>query len=436
MFMNRKHWMTVAATVVLSSSLLAGCGGATNNTASPPANQSGNQTSGQAATDPTATITFYEAMPGALGKELQSLTDTFQSQHPTIKVQLIFNGSYTTQQQKLTAAIAARKPPTIAQVQETWETEYYNNGLLQPLGALLPQSTVNDLMPIWKDDNSYGGKLVSAPFNKSAYVLYYNTDDFAKAGITSPTTTWNQLEQDAIDLTNKAGVPGLGIQANWYTFEMLLNQAGGKVLTSDEKQAAFNDAAGQSALSFMNKLVKQDKAATVIGQNAYLSDGFNTNQYAMDLDSTAAMSFITNKNTHWKVAPLPQGTQAAVPTAGTNIVLFKSASADEQRAAVEYINFLISKENTIQWAEKTGYLPVRQSALTDPSWQQFISANPNAGVAPAEMAHAYFSPRLAALNSGMTDATTQLGNFINGNQPLSQTLKNMADAINQALAGQ
>lgn len=372
-------------------------------------------------------------MSGHLGKTLQKMTDDFHQQHPNITVKLIFNGSYSTQQQKLTAAIAAHKEPTIAQVEETWETEYSNSGKLQPLGPLLDPSIVSDLMPIWKADNSYNGQLVSAPFNKSAYVLYYNTDDFAKAGITTPPTNWTQLEQDAKLLTQKAGVPGLGIQANWYTFDMLLNQAGGSVLNSDQTKAAFNDQAGKDALSFMQRLVKE-KAATVIGQNAYLSDGFNTNQYAMDLDTVAAMSYINNPKTHWKVAPLPVGKKAAVPTAGTNIALFKSATPAQQKAAAEYINFLISKPETIYWAEQTGYLPVLQSALTDPEWKSWISKNPNQAVAPQEMSNAYFSPRLAALNSGMKNAGTQVANCLNSGQKVSDSLNKMETAINKALS--
>lgn len=441
--MKRKHWMATAVTVVLSGSVLAGCGGAgststsNNSSNSSNSNSTSNQPSGQTASNSKpVTITFYEAMSGQLGTELKSLTDAFQVQNPNVTVKLIFNGSYTTQQQKLTAAIASHTEPTIAQVQETWETEYFNNGKLQPLGPLLDPTLVSDLMPIWKDDNSYNGTLVSAPFNKSAYVLYYNTDDFQKAGITTPPTTWNELEKDAILLSQKTGVPGLGMQANWYTFEMLLHQAGGTDLNSAQTKAAFNNAAGKSALSFMRKLVIDDKAATVIGQNAYLSDGFNTNEYAMDLDTVAAMSFITNPKTHWKVASLPKGTQDAVPTSGTNIVLFKSASQPEQQAAAKYINFLISKDNTIKWAESTGYLPVLQSALTDPAWKTFIAAHPNQGIAPADMANAYFSPRVAALGSGMTAATTQIGNALAGQQSVTDTLNKMEAAMNQALAGQ
>ncbi|WP_035462139.1 ABC transporter substrate-binding protein [Alicyclobacillus macrosporangiidus] len=425
----KKRWFATGATMVLGTALVSGCGGqAPGNAANTPGNAAaGTAPAGQ------VTITFYEAMPGALGDELKKLTDQFQQQNPNIKVELVYNGSYTTQKQKLTAAIAAHKPPTIAQVQETWETEYYNNGLLQPVQDLLPKETVDDLIQIWKDDNSYDGKLVSVPFNKSAYVLFYNPDDFAKAGITQPPATWDELEKDAIQITKATGIPGLAFQGSYYTFEMLLRQAGGKVLTDDQKQAAFGDDAGKKALSFMRKLVIDDKAATAIGGNAYLSDGFNTHKYAMDLDSTASMSFI--KNVKFKVAPLPGDVQKAVPTAGTNIVLFKDATPEQQQAAAKYLDFLISKENTIEWAKATGYLPVRKSALDDPAWKAVVSQNPNLGVAPGELDNAYFSPRLAELYSGQNNVSTQIGNMLAGKQSVDDTLKKSVDAINQALAG-
>ncbi|OOR15093.1 extracellular solute-binding protein, partial [Bacillus cereus] len=105
-----------------------------------------------------------------------------------------------------------------------------------------------------------------------------------------------------------------------------------------------------------------ERAAKVIGANEYLSDGFNTNEYAMDLDTVAAMSFINNPNLHWKVAPLPKGVTYAVPTAGLNLVIFNAATSAQKAAAAKYLNFLISVPSTIEWAEQTGYLPVRQSA--------------------------------------------------------------------------
>ncbi|GGJ10792.1 ABC transporter substrate-binding protein [Alicyclobacillus cellulosilyticus] len=379
------------------------------------------------------TITFYEAMAAALGKELAKLTDQFEQTHPNIKVNLVVAPTYAALQQKLTAAIAAGTPPTIAQVQDTWEQQFIDDGLLVPLGNLLPKNVIADIPQVWIDDNTFNGKLYSVPFNRSDYVLYYNLDDFRQAGIQHPPRTWAELEADAKKLT-KNGTYGLGLQANYYTFEMFLRQAGGRDLDA-RNRAAFNDAAGKAALSFMVRLVQTDKAATVIGANAYLSDGFNTNAYAMDLDTVASMTYLTNPNLHYGVAPLPRGKVMAVPTGGTNLALFKSATSAERQAALTYIQYLISPKSTIDWAENTGYLPVRKSALNDPAWKKFIASHPKQAVGPNELPYAFFAPRLANFGAGMTNASTHIANAVAGSEPIDAALANMAKAIDDALAG-
>lgn len=373
-------------------------------------------------------------MGSALGTELQKLTNEFEAKYPNVKVNLVYEGSYTTLQEKLTAAIAAHTAPTLAQVEDTWETAYYQDKLLYPVQNLLSKSTINDLMPVWRNDNTYNGTLVSAPFNKSDYVLFYNIDDLKKAGISTPPKTWTELEQDAIKL-KKAGEPTFGMQANYYTFEMLLMQAGGQILNKNNTKAAFDSAAGKKALEFMYKLANTDKAATVINADAYLSDGFNTNEYAMDIDTVAAESYITNKDVHFMTAPLPKGVKAAVPTAGTNIVVFNSATAAQKQAAGEYLNFLLSDASTVNWSEATGYLPVRTSAIKDPAWNKYIQKHPIEAAGPSELTNAYVSPRIASLGSAETEETTQIGNYIAGKQDVNTTLTNMANEVNQALAG-
>jgi len=423
--MKRKSTWMLAVALGASVVSLVGCGSSQSTS-----NSGNNSTGGSGSSSSPVTITFYESMGGDLGKVLTSMTNEFEKQYPNIKVQFVYSGSYTTLQQKITAAVAAGQPPTMAQVQEPWETEYYQNGALVPLQNLLPASTINDLIPIWKQDNSYDGKLISAPFNKSDYVLYYNTTLFGKAGIKTPPTTWNQLLQDAQTITQKTGTPGFGFQPNYYTFDMFLHQAGGTTLTADEKQAAFNNASGLNALKFMQNLVKS-KAGTIVSANSYLSDGFNSGNYAMDLDTVAALTYITHAK--FKIAPLPADVQQAVPTTGTNLVVFSKASTDEQKAAATYINWLISDKNTINWAEKTGYLPVTESALTSSAWKTFAQSHPNEAVGPSELPNGYFDVRLASMSSASTEITTFIGDFLNGQGTAQSTLTQCVNEVNKAV---
>lgn len=424
--MRKKSALLMAVVLGASAVTLVGCG------SSQGASNSGNSSAGgSGSSSGPVTITFDEAMSGQLGTVLKTMTDQFEKQYPNIKVQFVYSGSYTTLQQKITASVAAGQPPTMAQVQEPWETEYYQNNLLTPLQNLLPASTINDLIPIWKQDSSYNGKLISAPFNKSDYVMYYNTTLLGKAGIKTPPTNWNQLLQDAKIVTQKTGVPGLGFQPNYYTFDMFVWQAGGQTLTSNQKQAGFNNASGLDALNYMQSLVKQ-KAATIVSANSYLSDGFNAADYAMDLDTVAAQTYITHPK--FKIAPLPSDIKNEVPTTGTNLVVFNKATQAQQKAAATYINWLISDKNTIYWAEKTGYLPVRESALNSSTWKTYAASHPSQGVGASELSHGYFDVRLASMSSASTEITTDIGDFLNGQGTAKSTLAECVSEVNKAVS--
>jgi multiple sugar transport system substrate-binding protein len=47
----------------------------------------------------------------------------------------------------------------------------------------------------------YGGVQCAMPFTADSYGLYYNTDMFEKAGVTSPPTTWSEMTADVKKLT-------------------------------------------------------------------------------------------------------------------------------------------------------------------------------------------------------------------------------------------
>ncbi|MCL6443262.1 MAG: hypothetical protein K6T83_07385 [Alicyclobacillus sp.] len=73
---------------------------------------------------------------------------------------------------------------------------------------------------------------------------------------------------------------------------------------------------------------------------------------------------------------------------------------------------MLSVQGTIQWAEHTGYLPVRQSALTNKAWFAYVKKHPIQSVSPTEMKNAYFSPRVATMGSGITEVDTQVANML------------------------
>ena len=70
------------------------------------------------------------------------------------------------------------------------------------------------------------------------------------------------------------------------------------------------------------------------------------------------------KDFKWGTMPLPSYKgKKATELAGNDIVLFKSASTDQQKGAWAFMKFLLSEKETSKWAQLTGYVPLRKSAV-------------------------------------------------------------------------
>ncbi len=96
--------------------------------------------------------------------------------------------------------------------------------------------------------------------------------------------------------------------------------------------------------------------------------------------------------------------------------------------------YLTSTAATIQWAEQTGYLPVRQSALDDAGYQAFLDT-PTAAqkyVAMAEKAafeevdYMYYDPAFVGSSNARDEMNLLVGNILFGGQT-------PADALSDAL---
>jgi len=157
----------------------------------------------------TVNISFMEAMASGTQKpSLDLLTKRFERLHPNINVTLIAEPNYGILLQKEQAAVAAGQPPTIGQAYENWAASFANSKAIIPLTGYVnnkqigvkPADQKQIWKGVWKDLFLPDGKIWMWPFNKSDYVMYYNADKLAKAGLQVP-KTWVQFATVAKALT-------------------------------------------------------------------------------------------------------------------------------------------------------------------------------------------------------------------------------------------
>jgi ABC-type glycerol-3-phosphate transport system substrate-binding protein len=392
-----------------------------------------------AANEPV-TIEFWHAMSSGHQPNLQALIDGFQAENPYITVTLTYQGSYSSLQGKINAAVAAGNLPTIAQVYENWVTPIQS--ILYPIGPHMTMMEVGDIIDGLVPSNTYNGVLTTVPFNKSIMVLYYNT-----TLVPTPPTTWAEFYDLAKTLTVDTDGDGtidrygtaLRPAANPEQFLTFLDQAGGSILNADWTDVAVNDAAGMAAIQYCGSLIPYTYVTS-----EYISD--HMGQVAMFLDTSAGYNYNKKGAENLQapytpytigVAMLPVGpvTQGSM-IQGTNLAVFDvpNQTQAQKDAAVLLARFLLRAENTVFWAIKSGYQPVTKSAYEQQTWIDFVAANPYQQAMSAQMLLGFSQIVHPNYGDMRTILSTKFDEIMRGATGALDGLNSMAEEIEPLLS--
>jgi multiple sugar transport system substrate-binding protein len=192
--------------VVLLVAVLASACSASTATSSPPASAAAATAAATAA--PTAAPTVNLVLRYCWGGEeevraMESVIKAWNDANPTIQVRGV-SGDVKTDE--IAAAVAGGNPPDMAiMCDNSAIAGFAHDGVIMNMDDLLTQigADKSDIIPASLDWVSYQGKLYGLPFGEDAWALYWNKDEFAKAGLDpeKPPTTPDELWADAKALT-------------------------------------------------------------------------------------------------------------------------------------------------------------------------------------------------------------------------------------------
>jgi len=379
-------------------------------------------------------VTFWHAMGGPLGKTLDSLILEFNKEHFDIRIDPVSMGNYQALSQKLMAAVAAKKPPVISQVFESWTDQLIRAYALTPLEDLLTAEgrieLENDLYPVFVEDNTYSGKLVTLPFNKSVPAYFYNKTVFSEVGIEGFPESWDKFVEIGKKLTRDKNGDGIAdtyataFPMSTWMFETLLYQNGGRLLSDKNRKSVFNKIEGIDALKFQLSILNKYKIGYLTTGYQH-QDDFIAGKVAAISGSIVSHSFIISSKPEFEIgiAAVPKGQKNAVLISGTNIALFDGALDKQKKAAVEFINWFLSPEIQAQWSYGTGYVPVRISSLQRPLMKKRMQELPGLESVFAQLNYAYTEPRIAAWLAGRQILGTE------GIEPVLRGVKTPKEAL-------
>lgn len=352
--------------------------------------------------------TLWFTYGGKNREVLEALIARFHETQDRVWVHAVYQGDYYEGLAKLRVALAAGAAPALSHVVGEVVPYLYEAGVLEPLAPHSRLATL-DVVPALGQAGSWSGgasrPLVTLPFNRSTPIAYLNAELLEQANARPP-SDWDELRGLAQRLTqrgsNRTLRYGFGCPVDWWFWAALVQQAGGNVVEPDGR-VSLGGEAGVRALEFWQTLVNRDRTMKPPPGRDYnaweqTNQDFLAGRVAMIWSSTAFLKYL-EENAPFRVlaAPLPRNERAAVPTGGTHWVVLKSAPDAEKFAAIRFLEFMTETEPAIQWATRTGYIPVTSSAIDELTRRGHYAQHPNERVAVDQLAVAQpwpWSPQL------------------------------------------
>jgi multiple sugar transport system substrate-binding protein len=393
--------------------------------------------------EPTSPVTITFSSWVGDSPQMKKFAEDFHKLHPNITIQF----QATTPDnwsQKLTTQIAGGTAPDTAFLDASGVQGFAQHGALENLdGYIAGSDTVNadDFVPAFMDAMQYNGSVYGLPLDGETTGLFYRTDRFAEAGLTEPPATWDEFTADAQKLTDPAqkeyGFPVFASEALYY-WEPFLWQAGGRLMTEDGKDIAFDSPEGIQAANFYVDLAKYSPP-DAIGSDSWTGRvDFALGKVAMYeagswLGGEMKSSFPKQTNGKWDVAPLPSGPAGCATTiAGDSVAVFSQTKNPD--AAFMWIEYLTEQANMKTWtfgSPTTTLIPTRQSLLSDPDLGKY---NP--------WLKGFAEQMKCAVNENLTnpkwnqiydELNTELGKAVVWEQTATEAIQNAADKAREIL---
>lgn len=382
----------IALAAAMAISALSGCAQSGGGEA-----KTGDQKATEAKEEPIE-ITFWHVYSENFGAPvIKEMVEEFNKTHDNIVVKEVYNPDmYPGLMQNLQAEVAAGNPPSLCMVGYNYIKYFAAN-----FNYVSPDQVVEQYFP---DDKEYlqtnfldnvlslaqvDGEQIGMPFCISAPIICYNPELFEKAGLDPKKApqTWNDVREYAKQITEKTGEYGFYMQEysdNW-AVQGLLESNGAEMLK--DGKAAFATAEGVEAYKLLADMVLTDKSALHITADEGIQ-AFCNGKVGIACVTSAKIGTIKQASQFQvKGAEFPgfEGKEKRLP-AGGNFIPITAQSEEEQKAAWEFLKFIMEPEWLSKWTLNTGYLPPRQDVAEDPEGLKAeIEKDPLLGTAFSEM---------------------------------------------------
>ena len=320
------------------------------------------------------TIQIWDGYQSAEATAFSQLVSEYEAAHPGVKISSLYVNNDDTLQKVLTA-VKGGSTPDIAYLYGSWAPQVAEIPQVVNLTQVVKQSSVNwnDFYVGERDVATVNGKVIGIPALVDNLAVVYNKKLFQAAGLPLPGAnwTWSDFVADAAKLTDAAkkqyGTAYVtpGTEDTVWHWEALLWEAGGSLLTADNKQAAFDSAAGLESLQTLRTMAVTDKSMYLDPTDETYQNLFNSGKLGMLVTGPWDLSSFPNVDYGVQVMPSYPGSSAGHQTISgpDNWVVFNNGSG-QVSAAEQFLTWLTAAPQVKYFSMQTGDLPTRASVAS------------------------------------------------------------------------
>jgi len=358
----RRSLLFVAALLLV---LVAGCGGS----------GSGSSNGGR------VNIVLWHGYVDIEGRALADEAKRFNATHSKIHVTVQNYGNADYALQKVLTAIRGGSYPDIVYLYGSWAANMARTPKAVDVAPLIksdPSINWNDFWPAERQAVTVGDKIVGVPALVDNLALVYNKKLFDQAGMSYPTAdwTWDDFRAAAKRLTDPstkqfgwAYVNDASEDTVW-RFDALLWQAGGDILTPDQKHAAFNSPAGVAAATLLQQMATVDHSVYLDNGNGNYANLFNSGKIAMLFTGPWDLSGFPDVDYGIQILP---GNQNHQTISGPDQWVMLDNGDARRNAAWTFLKWFTSPTEAMQWSLATGDLPIRASQIQTPTYPKYTA---------------------------------------------------------------
>ncbi len=338
--------------------------------------------------------------------------EDFEACYPNVNVNMKLYSNYNDIYKDVITNIPTKTTPNVCITYPDHIATYMTGkNTVVPLDALMTDNvyglggsgvnfdapTADEVVPKFLEEGRIGTEQYALPFMRSTEACYINKDLVEKLGYTVPDVlTWDfifevsaaAMEKDAEGNYKVNGqkvlIPFIYKSTDNMMIQML-KQKGAGYSTDDGTIEIFNDET--EGILYMVKDAAQNGSFSTFKIKSYPGNYLNAGQCIFAIDSTAGATWMgaeapqsdidPEKVVEFETAvrPIPQfdTEHPQMISQGPSICLFNKEDPQEVLASWLFMQFLLTNDVQISYAQTEGYLPVTSKAFDSERYKDYLS---------------------------------------------------------------